>query len=340
MSRLHVLSPGLYTTIQDFGRFGYQAQGVPVAGVLDPVGLRLANALVGNREGEAGLEICALGPRLSVDATSLRIAVCGPIRLALIRGGEERLLGVDRSHLLLRGDVLALGGVTAAATAVLAVEGGFDLLPVMGSLSTYVRAGIGPLGGKPLVQGSVLPLRQEEAKARDCLALAAPFDYGQGPIRVMAGPQAGHFTPRAMEVLLSSEYRVGKDADRMGVRLDGPELEHVGDAGIASDGLVSGCIQVPGNGHPIVLLADHQTVGGYAKIATVISADLPRLGRVIPGTILRFQLVNSIQAQTARRNLEQSIQAAVTSMTQNEGSLDLEALYRVNLVSGVIWADS
>ncbi|RAU21593.1 allophanate hydrolase [Paramagnetospirillum kuznetsovii] len=336
MSHLRLTTPGLFSTIQDLGRFGYGAQGVPVAGVLDPVGLRLANALVGNVDGEAGIEFCGLGPGLVVEAESVRLAVVGPARPILSRDGAATALAVGRCHLLHRGDVLALGAVNGAASAVLVVEGGFDLAPVMGSLSTFVRAGIGPLGGRPLVAGCMLPLRRDRASEGPLLALSAPFDHGRGAVRVMLGPQAEYFTETALEVLASAEFIVGRDADRMGLRLEGPRLEHKGEAGIASDGLVRGCIQVPGNGQPIVLLADHQTVGGYAKIATVISADLPRVGRMVPGDRLRFRVVDLAEAETARNALERAIQSARSSLRALAGELDLDALYSANLVSGMV----
>ncbi|MDO8605218.1 MAG: biotin-dependent carboxyltransferase family protein [Phaeospirillum sp.] len=340
MSHLRVLSPGLHTTVQDLGRFGYQEQGVPVAGMLDPVALRLANALLGNPSGEAGLEVYAFGPGLAVESESVRLAACGPVRLTLTRDRETTSLAAGRSHLLRRGDVLAVGAVAGAMVAVLAVEGGFDLPSVMGSLSTYTRSAIGPLGGKPLSEGMLLPLRRASAAARAERALAAAFDHGAGPVRVMPGPQADCFTDKAMTDFLSAEYVVDQAADRMGLRLIGPKLTHRGEAGIASEGLVSGCIQVPGDGQPILLLADHQTVGGYAKIATVISADLARVGRAAPGTILRFTAVTQAQAEAALHESERSVRAAVDGMIDPGGGLDLVALYSANLVSGIVSAEA
>jgi len=336
-----VLSPGLHSTVQDFGRFGFQDLGVPVAGALDVIGLRLANALVGNLPGEAGLEISYLGPSLRVTAASVRLAVCGPVRLSLTTGdGESRPLEADRSHRLTRGDVLTIGAVERVAVAYLAVAGGFDLPPVMGSLSTYVRAGLGPLGGKPLAAGTVLPLRRAEAEPRGEYALANPAPYGGGPIRVVPGPQRDCFTEEALATFLSAEYAVTKDADRMGLRLDGPALRHRAGADIPSDGLVSGCVQVPGNGSPIILLADHQTAGGYAKIATVISADLPRVGRAVPGTRLSFAAVTVEQAEQARRALESDILGRVAGLVPVAFGIDPVALYSRDLVSGMIDAIS
>lgn len=333
---LRVLSPGLHTTVQDMGRFGYQEQGVPVAGMLDPVALALANALVGNPPGEAGLELYALGPDLLVEAESVRIAISGPARPILARDGETRSLDCERGHTLRRGDRLAAGAVSGAAVAVLAVAGGFDLAPVMGSLSTYARAGIGPLGGRALRDGDVLPLRGAGGSEGD-LALPHPFEYGSGPLRVMPGPQAEAFTDRALEIFLSAGFTVGRDADRMGLRLEGPVLAHRSGAGIASEGIVTGSIQVPGNGQPILLLVDHQTVGGYAKIATVISADLPRAGRLVPGERLSFRAVSLAEAAAARRDLDKRLRAAVASMIPAAGGLDMAALYSVNLISGMVW---
>jgi len=338
---LHVLRPGLHTTVQDFGRFGFQELGVPVAGALDMAGLRLANALAGNRPGEACLEISYLGPTLRVEADSLRLAVCGAVRLTLSEaaaGGDRRVLESDRSHRLGRGDILEVGAVSAASVAYLAVAGGFDLVPVMGSLSTYVRAGLGPLDGKPLACGTVLPLCAATAGDGGDLALPEAMAYGDGPIRVMLGPQQDSFTEAALATFLSAEYVVSKDADRMGLRLEGPRLDHRSGPDIASDGLVNGCIQVPGNGGPIVLLADHQTTGGYAKIATVISADLPRLGRAMPGTRLTFTAVTADQAAAARLALEREIGRRVEGLRPPGAApgIDLAALYGGNLVSGMV----
>jgi biotin-dependent carboxylase-like uncharacterized protein len=338
---LEIVHPGLHTTIQDRGRFGFQDLGVPTAGALDEVGLRLANALVGNRPGEACLEISYMGPVIRVTVDSLRVAVAGDVKLVIADGGPPRPLVSNRSHRLKRGDSLTVGAVSGSSTAYLAVEGGFDLAPVMGSLSSYARAGLGPLGGKPPVAGAVLPLRLAECRDGDDLALRKPMDYGHGPIRVVLGPQREAFTDEAIATLLNSEYRVSKEADRMGLRLDGPALGHRATADIPSDGLVSGCIQVPGNGSPIVLLADHQTVGGYAKIATVISADLPRLGRAVPGTVLTFAAITVPEAEAARRELEKDIERTIRGMiTISPTGIDLEALYGTELISGMVDAVS
>jgi UPF0271 protein len=336
---LTVVRQGLFATIQDLGRFGFQELGIPVAGALDPVALRLANALVGNPQGTAGLEIALLGPALRVDAPSVRIAAVGPLALTLEREGDApQPLAPHRSHTLRQDDVLRLGAVDGTSVAYVAVAGGFALAPVMGSLSTYVRAGIGPLGGRPLAEGDRLPLAFEAAPERPDVELPHPPDYGAGPLRVVLGPQEDRFTDAAVETFLSATYRVGKQADRMGLRLEGPALAHRGSADIPSDGLVTGSIQVPGNGQPILLLNDHQTAGGYAKIATVISADLPRAGRLRPGDSLSFQAVTVEEAEVIRRRQEQAIAGWIRAIrpVRPTGGIDLEALYAENLISGTV----
>ena len=336
---LTVIRPGLFATIQDLGRFGYQELGMPVAGAVDPLALRLANALVGNPQGTAGVEIALLGPTLKVEASTVRVAVVGSMMLSLEREGQPSLpLKPYRTHTLAHGDVLKLGAVTEMAIAYLAVAGGLKLEPFLGSLSTYVRAGIGPLGGKPLGDGTRLPLARDEAPPGTDVELPQEPEYGGGPVRVVLGPQEDRFTEQAIETLLSASYRVGKEADRMGLRLEGPILAHKGSADIPSDGLVTGSIQVPGNGQPILLLNDHQTVGGYAKIATVISADLPRVGRLRPGDTLSFQAVGVEEAEDIRHRQEQTIADWIRGIrtVRPVGGIDLDALNSENLVSGVV----
>ena len=336
---LKAIRPGLFTTVQDLGRFGYQELGVPVAGMLDPLALRLANALVGNPPGMAGLEIAYLGPSLRVEADSVRIAATGPLAMTLERAGEgQQPLAPWRSHTLRRGDTLHLNAVSGAAVAVLAVAGGFALPAFLGSLSTYTRAGLGPLGGQPLREGTFLLLNNPTAPATADVELPEEPDYGSGPVRVVLGPQEDRFTEEAVRLFLSSSYSLGKQSDRMGLRLEGPALAHRAGADIPSDGLVTGSVQVPGNGLPILLLNDHQTIGGYAKIATVISADLPRVGRLRAGDRLSFAAVTVEVAEAIRRRQEAHIATLIRGIrtVRPPGGVDLDALYTNNLVSGVV----
>lgn len=338
---LVVARAGMFDTVQDLGRRGFQDLGMPTAGAMDPVGLRLANALAGNAEAAAALEISVLGPELRVEADSARVAVAGPVRLSVTDapGEAPRPLDSDRSHLLKRGQSLRIGAVDGVAVAYVAVEGGFDLPPFMGSLSTYTRAGLGGLDGRKLRDGDVLPLTLAAAPERTERMLAAPFDYGSGTVRVVLGPQDDYFSAAGIEAFLSGTYTVTKEADRMGFRLEGPAIAHnEKGADIASDGIAPGAIQVPAAGQPIILLADRQTIGGYTKIAAVISADLPRVGRLLPGMALRFAAVSVAEAEAARRGLQTRVRDAIAAIApaRPAGGIDIDALYRENLIDGVV----
>jgi len=291
---LRIVEGGLFTTVQDLGRPGHQRLGVPPSGALDPVSLRTANLVAGNAPGTAALEMCRVGCTLEVEADSVRVALAGAT-------AAHPML---ESFTLHRGDVLVVGRIAGGAC-YLAVEGGFDIAPVLGSRSTYTRAGFGGLHGGRLQAGDRLPLVQPVATPRPERRLPHPVPAERGrPLRVILGPQDDHFTEAAIDALLSADFPVTSDADRMGLRLAGAKLEHIGRPEIATDGLATGVLQVPGSGHPIVLLPDRHTSGGYPKIGTVITADLHRLGQSVPGTVLRFEAVAPEQARVALARLE------------------------------------
>jgi len=346
---LKVVRAGLFDTLQDFGRIGFMALGMPTAGAMDRIGLRLANALCGNPAGLAGLEVGVMGPDLLVEAESVRIALTGPLSPALVEAPDAppRPLDSDRSHLLKRGQLLRVGMVEGSSTAYLAVAGGFALPAFMGSLSTYARAGLGGFEGRKLTAGDALPLAQDAASPGNDRKLAQPFDYGSGPIRVVWGPQDDYFSARGRRTFIESDYRVSKEADRMGIRFEGPTIEHAvavakGGADIISDGIGPGAIQVPGAGLPIVLLADRQTVGGYPKIATVASVDLPRLGRLLPGQTVRFAAVTVEEAEKLRRDQEARLARAIADfqVARPPGGIDLARLYEENLIDGIVFQAS
>ncbi|HEY1246797.1 MAG TPA: biotin-dependent carboxyltransferase family protein, partial [Hyphomicrobiaceae bacterium] len=275
---LRVLAPGLMTTLQDLGRPGYQHLGIPVSGALDRVGLCAANAIVGNPPGAGALEIAYQGPALVVEADSVRLAFAGgPVAAEVLpdqgaaSGQPVPLLSSVR---LRRGEVLRIGALAGVAVCYLAAEGGFDAAPVLGSQSTYARAGLGGFAGRALRTGDLLPLRRAQAEEREEAMLPSLDVAPPRRIRVVLGPQDDYFTEQGKRTLLESTFTVSPASDRMGMRLEGPALEHSRGSNIVSDGIAPGSIQVPGNGLPIILLADRQTTGGYPKIATVISADL------------------------------------------------------------------
>jgi biotin-dependent carboxylase-like uncharacterized protein len=337
---LKVVAPGLHTTIQDLGRHGYQAMGVPVSGALDCIGFRLANRLVGNPDNAPAIEILYQGPTIEVAAERAHIGLAGDGAAIELIGERSATVGGWRSLMLRRGQIFRIGRSSETACCYLSVEGGFAVEPCLGSASTFVRGGLGGFEGRILRAGDLLPLAGESDGRRAELGLREPPAAARGePIRVALGPQHDHFGDEAVETLLHAEFTVSKSADRMGMRLDGPRLRHRDGYDIVSDAIATGAIQVPGSGQPILLLADHQTTGGYPKIATVISADLPAVGRRRPGDPIRFTAVTVADAERARRQQEAALDALSAAMVPAGalGAVDAELLHRVNLISGVVF---
>ena len=342
---LRVISPGLNTTVQDRGRTGYQRLGIPVSGALDPVALAAANVVVGNAAGAAALECLYRGPTFEIEAARARLAVAGSgvvLEVVEPEGQATRHVPALESITLARGSRARLLITGPGISAYLAVEGGIDAPIIMGSRATYVRAGLGGLGGRALRAGDVVPLARDATPARDEVCLPG-VEFGlPARVRVVLGPQDDHFTGPALREFLHASYTVTSASDRMGLRLSGPALEHSKGFNIVSDGIPPGAIQVPGDGQPIILLADRQTTGGYPKIATVISADLPALGRVGPGARLMFAAMSIAEAEMVRRKLDGEIAAWPSRLEpiRRGPSLDPAKLAEVNLVSGVVDPDA
>jgi biotin-dependent carboxylase-like uncharacterized protein len=336
---LKIVVPGLLSTIQDLGRYGYQAAGVPVSGALDPISFRLANRLVGNPDNAPALEILYQGPTVEIVADFVHVALAGGDAELELMGEQRRVAGGWRSLLLRRGETFRVGRLGNAACCYLSVAGGFAVELCLGSASTFVRGGFGGLEGRALRAGDLLPLAQPSREDSRELSLRTPPDPERDrPIRVVLGPQRDYFTDAAVECLVNSEFTVSQSADRMGMRLDGPLLAHRDGYNIVSDGIATGAIQVPGSGQPILLLADHQTTGGYPKIATVISADLPSVGRRRPGDPIRFATVEVEEAEELRRQQEAELEGLTAEMAPAAAlaGFDVELLYRANLISGVV----
>ena len=268
----------------------------------------------------------------------MRVALAGA-GASLVTGTASSSVPAGHSVTLLRGDVLKVIVGDQCACCYLAAEGGFAVPPVLGSASTYVRAGIGGLEGRALLCADFLPLTIERATTRPELRLPSSLPpTAAQPIRVVLGPQQEYFTEAAVAALLGSEFRVSPSADRMGMRLDGPLLQHRDGWDIVSDAIATGAIQVPGSGQPIVLLADHQTTGGYPKIATVIFADLPVIGRRRPGDLIRFVAVTVEEAEALCRAEEHRLTELVAALqpVPSRNGVDLASLYDGNLISGVV----
>ena len=293
-----VLHPGMLTTIQDQGRTGYQQFGVPVSGAVDPRSAAVANILAGNEEGEAVLECTVMGPQLRFDEPAV-IAIAGADLGPTLDGVP---MDNYRAVRVGAGQVLRFTGPRCGCRAFIAVAGGLDVAEVMGSRSTYMKAKIGGFKGRKLEKEDVLNLRAPgaEPKALEGRSIAPEFRArAEYTLRVVLGPQDDAFTAAGIETFLTGVYAVTAEFDRMGCRMEGPEIAHETSGDIISDGIAFGAIQVPSSGQPIVMLADRQTTGGYTKIANVISADFRVLGQLKSGDKVRFEKISLSAAQEA-----------------------------------------
>jgi antagonist of KipI len=306
---LEILMPGPLTSVQDLGRFGYARYGVPPSGAVDPVSLRIGNLLVGNREEEAGLEITLYGFKARA-LCDLSIAVTGgDLQPRLL----EKPLPMWRSVPMGRGEVLSLSGTKTGLRAYLSVGGGIRVPLVLGSRSTNLGSGFGGVAGRPLQRGDILraggagrPPQSE--RGFDPREIMKDAGSGHRELRVLWGPQDDHFPAASKDLFLDTSYQVTSQSDRTGIRLKGPALgaRPSLEASIISEGVIAGAVQVPGDGQPIILLGETVT-GGYRKIATVISADLFRLGQIRPGDSIRFRMVSQHEALAALERLEAAI---------------------------------
>lgn len=348
---LRIVFPGALAAIQDLGRTGLRKVGVPRAGALEPGWMRIANALVGNAQDAAVIEFFGGGLVVRADDGPLRVGLAGHFSADVIGREGDREGGREggrearrekipgwRSVLLQPGQQLRCGMTAGSRVGYVAVAG-LTCQPLLGSASTYARAGFGQLLGAGDALAAVV------TSGHDLMLAAVPAqDAAETTIRVVPGPQADYFSAATLAGFFASPLRVTAESDRMGMRLDGVTLTHLAEKGadIASDATVPGSIQVPGNGKPIVLLNDGQTAGGYAKIATVISADLPRLAVLPVGAALRFVPVSVAEAEAAARERESALREMIAGLVPliEQGSLDLEALYGGNLLSGMVNAVS
>jgi biotin-dependent carboxylase-like uncharacterized protein len=299
VSALFVVEPGLLTTVQDLGRFGYQRVGIPPSGPIDRAAFVVANRLVGNPDGAAALECTIKGPRLEVRQAAV-VAVAGASMGFTVNGEEAPSWTAVRIR---PGDILGFHMASAGCRAYLAVAGGIDVAAVLGSRATYLRGRLGGLGGRALHKGDALPVGAAAPAAvregRTVPLALRPAYPAERECRVILGPQDDRFTPEGVRAFLEGPYEVTPQADRMGYRLKGPVIAHARGHDIVSDGIPLGGIQVPGEGQPIVLLVDRQTTGGYTKIATVIGVDIGAIGQTRPGQRVRFRRVTLEEAHAA-----------------------------------------
>ena len=336
MGQIKIMKPGLLTTVQDLGRFGYQQFGMPVAGAMDHVSARLANLLVGNDEGEGLLEATMIGPEIEF----LEPMVIGITGGDLLPEINQQPIPMYRSILVQKGDILGFKGVKEGCRSYIAFAGGIDVPLIMGSKSTYTRGKVG--GYEEILEVWGYPKYRSTYKTHGGTCgtgdPGSSLWYGSKvEVRVLMGPQDDAFTEKGIETFFQSEYIIANESDRMGYSLKGNTIEHKEGGDIISDGISMGAVQVPSHGHPIIMMADRQTTGGYTKIGTVIYADLPKVAQAKPGDTITFKRVQLEEAHWLIEELEGKI-AAIKENLNAQQSVEYAKTRKFNLrINGKIY---
>ena len=293
-----VLRPGINSTFQDLGRFGLQHLGIVASGCMDQLSFCISNKLVGNKVSKGALEFAYQGPLLELVGESALVAISGKVNFNIVnKNGETKQGSPNVSFLVSNGDKIDILSTIDSVYGYLSISGGFKLKEIKGSVSTLVRAKIGPNNGEKLKSEDKIFFNKSSTKDK---TKKIQFDFDKdNTIRVMKGLQVDYFSKKSQEDFFSKEYKVTRLTDRMGMRLEGEKIENIVNKNIKSEGITKGSIQIPGDGQPIILLSDHPTIGGYPKIANVISADYDKLVQKTPGTNIKFKLVNLVVAENA-----------------------------------------
>jgi biotin-dependent carboxylase-like uncharacterized protein len=319
--------------VQDGGRYGAQRYGLTPSGPMDRLALAAANTLVGNPPFAAAIEIGPFGAAFTAREGAVRLALAGAPRSADISG---RAVAPDTSMTLADGETLTLGFARGGSFSYLALSGGIAGEPMFGSLAVNARAGLGSPYPRPLQPGDELQAAAASGAAEYRIELPPLSD---SPIRLVMGPQDDEFGDAAKALFLDSEWKISATSDRMGYRLEGPLIRHLHGHNIVSDGTVNGSIQVPGNGVPIVLMADRGTTGGYPKIATVISADLGRFAQIPAGRRFRFKAIGMTEAQGETRKFWELLRTLPDRLRSIESfDLNIEALHDANVAGSAVSA--
>ena len=334
---LRVLSAGPGTTLQDGGRHGYLRYGITAAGPMDPLAHATANFAVGNSPGATAIEVALGGIEVTAEAGSLTVAVAGG-DFAISLDGRALPSGAVLVTIE-PGAVLKIRSGRGGAWCYLAIAGSLLVPQVLGAHATHTRTGLGGVEGRAIKAGDHLRVERSQVSAPPLGLIAAPWlDRPPGVVRVVLGPQDDYFSDEQISVFQHGPWCVSIKADRMAFFLDGPQLTHARGYNIVSDGIAMGAIQVPGNGHPIVLMADRQSTGGYPKIATVIGPDLGRLAQTRAGVKFRFEAVSIAQAVAARREEAAALARGIVVEPLVRTQLSSEFLLGLNLIDGVVAA--
>ena len=315
MYEMKINDPGLQSTLQDLGRWGFQSKGYSVGGAFDQFALKAANLLVGNDPGEAGIEMMFKGMEITFPCKTV-VAMTGADMKPSLNG---RSVDMWTSYVVKPGDTLKMGMADAGLRAYLSVRGGFLVTPFLGSKSISVQETVGSCGGTPLKKGSVLPIRESVVSDDVLMKRIAPDcipDYYRASnkeIRVVAGNFDDQFTQKGIETFYNTEFIVGNDINRVGYRLEGETLEQKVEAGrLISTSMTTGSIQVPGGGQPIILCVERRTHGGYPVIATVVSVDIAKVAQCQPGDRIRFKKVSLEEAHRLLREREAVLRDSAT----------------------------
>ena len=310
-----VLRPGINTTYQDEGRFSVQHLGIPTSGCMDHQSFLLANELVGNKKKYGVIEFAYQGPLLKLIKGKTKIATTGNIFFKITNLNNETIIGeCNRSYNLNEGDSIDILATNKSTYGYMSVEGGFKIESFCNSVSTLSKTGIGANNGNKIsLEDKIITNtnRKNENNFKASILLDNP-----NTIRVLKGPQYNFFSEKSKKLFFSQSYKVSNLTDRMGMRLAGEALENVINTNIRSEGITKGAIQVPADGQPIILLSDGPTIGGYPKIANIITADYDLLIQKIPGTNISFKCIDLKEAELLYKKKRDNISKIIKNIKE------------------------
>ena len=311
----NVLRAGINTTFQDRGRFGVQHLGLPPSGCMDTKSFLIANAIVGNKKSTGVIEFAYQGPLLQLSKGKIKVAVTGNVNFKIIYKNSKIIEGIsNRSYILNEGDQIDILATKKSAYGYISIEGGFSLESYCNSVSTLVKAQIGPNNGSKIKLGDKIKINKL-SKSNTNFKANISYDT-TSTIRVLKGPQYDYFSEESKKIFFSKFYKITNLTDRMGMRLEGEILKNIVNTNIRSEGITKGAVQVPADGQPIILLTDHPTIGGYPKIANVVSADYDLLIQKTPGTNISFKCIDLKEAEQLYKVKHNSISKIIKNIEE------------------------
>ena len=310
-----VLRSGINTTFQDKGRFHMQHFGVTPGGCMDVKSFLIANALVGNSLDEGVLEFAYQGPLLKLEKGKTKIAITGNVHFKIIKLNQESREGeCNRTYYLDEGDQIDILATKESAYGYMSLEGGFNIKPFCKSVSVLSRAQIGPNNGNKIKINDKINIKFISKNKK--IYTTKVLRENKNVIRVLKGPQHDYFSKESQKDFFSKEYKISNLTDRMGMRLEGVSMKNIVDTNIRSEGITKGAIQVPADGQPIILLTDYPTIGGYPKIANVISSDYDLLTQKVPGEKISFKLIELHEAEQLYKEHLNSVSAIIKNIKE------------------------